>query len=728
MTTREISGGYKTKKIFGTFDQVIDFDYADDGNMIVFSAEKEGKSDLFLFNVKQNTIRQISNDLYDETHPVFLKGSTSFVFSSNRNVDTIYAPSLKLNTLQDNTNLFLYEPNVSTTKFKRLTNTKFHESAPLGFSMNEIAYLQDETGIYNLSILDINTGISKQVTNYQQDIHQFDLSYAKNLSFVMLHKCKELLFVNHAVNLSLEVPKPIKTPRREAFNFIENIFNSSVKPDSTIIVPTTDSLNDVKKIIETIPNQDIVKHNTQIINEEITFESNQEPQFQKTTNTIPSDTTNLNSEEEINVNNYTFESEGHISIGNSDDERNQLASGISSKFRTEESIKVSDFKPMRPMLNVDYTISTILFDPLRGFGLQAKVAVSDMLENHRFTADGLSSINLSMYKLYFEYEYLKRRLDYKFRYEKQIFEKSTEQSYPQKASLNKFELSFTYPFSPFARLSITPFGLSSNLYLLGSPSTEDKYNIFIGGRAEFVFDNSEKKGMNMIVGTRMRFTSDNYLGTKEINNNFARIEADIRNYKKIHREIIFATRLSTGTFFGKNAPNYMIGGIDNWVFSPDPIINSSKSPLYYDEGVDNRKFLFNQFITSLRGFNYSQLYGQSHILFNAELRIPVVKYFYKGLINSEFLRNFQLIGFYDIGSAWTGTNPFSSENSFNTTYIESGSIKAKVINYKNPFLSSFGAGIHTHLLGYYVKIDLAFPIQDYAYKSPRLMLSLGYDF
>lgn len=727
MTTREISGGYKTKKIFGTFDQVIDFDYADDGNTIVFSAEKEGKSDLFLFNVKQNTIRQISNDLYDETHPVFLKGSTAFVFSSNRNVDSIFAPNVKLSSLQDNTNLFLYDASVSTTKFKRLTDTKFHESAPVGYSANEVAYLQDETGIFNLSILDIKTGVTKQLTNYQQDIHQFDVSYNKNLSFVMLHKCREMLFVNHPVNFAQEVAKPAKTPRRETFNFIENIFNAEINLDSATISEPIQIINEKTKEEILAPTES----KTQIGNEEITFDSSQEPETKKQTTTIQSDTVEPKSNDEIDVNNYTFESDNQTpTSNNADDERNQFGNGIKVKSRSEESIKVSDYKPMRPMLNMDNTISTILFDPLRGFGVVAEVGISDMLENHKFNAYIFGKTDIKTSNMWFEYQFLKKRMDFKFKYDKQRIVTNNEVSISQKSGIDRLEVDFSYPLSHFTRISLVPFGLYTSSINLFPATNPDLQNYFVGGRSELVFDNTIKTGINMIEGTRLRLTSDNYWGTKEKNSSFARLEADIRSYKKIHKEIIFATRLSAGTFYGSGAPNYLLGGVDNWVFAPDAVVKDEKSPLYFSQSevTDTRTFLFNKYVTNLRGFDYSQQYGKSHLLFNAELRIPVVKYFYKGLINSEFLRNFQLVGFYDIGSAWSGTNPFSSENSYNTTIIENGSITAKVINYKNPFLSSFGPGIHTHAFGYYVKFDLAFPIQDYVYKSPRFMLSLGYDF
>ena len=37
--------------------------------------------------------------------------------------------------------------------------------------------------------------------------------------------------------------------------------------------------------------------------------------------------------------------------------------------------------------------------------------------------------------------------------------------------------------------------------------------------------------------------------------------------------------------------------------------------------------------------------------------------------SSDFLENFMLIGFSDIGSAWTGRTPYSTENSFNSSVI-----------------------------------------------------------
>jgi outer membrane protein assembly factor BamA len=127
-------------------------------------------------------------------------------------------------------------------------------------------------------------------------------------------------------------------------------------------------------------------------------------------------------------------------------------------------------------------------------------------------------------------------------------------------------------------------------------------------------------------------------------------------------------------------------------------------------------------VTSLRGFDYSTFNGENAMLFNVELRVPLIRYLAQGPITSNFLRNLQFIGFYDIGSAWTGPSPFATENSVNTEILTSGSspFSARIQNYKNPWLSSYGFGARTVLLGFYVKLDVAYPVEDYQVKDPKV--------
>ena len=135
-------------------------------------------------------------------------------------------------------------------------------------------------------------------------------------------------------------------------------------------------------------------------------------------------------------------------------------------------------------------------------------------------------------------------------------------------------------------------------------------------------------------------------------------------------------------------------------------------------------------MTNLRGFDYSARTGPRYVLFNSELRIPIVQYFAHRPIYSGFFRNLQLTGFADAGTAYSGTNPFGTDNSANTkTSSSTGNFSAgTVTNFSNPFLVGYGVGARTTLLGFYGKMDVAWGQEDYVTNGPKFYFTLGYDF
>ncbi|MDR6194178.1 BamA/TamA family outer membrane protein [Siphonobacter sp. SORGH_AS_0500] len=146
--------------------------------------------------------------------------------------------------------------------------------------------------------------------------------------------------------------------------------------------------------------------------------------------------------------------------------------------------------------------------------------------------------------------------------------------------------------------------------------------------------------------------------------------------------------------------------------------------------TDYRNVFFTDFVTPLRGFRMNKLSGESYLLFNAELRWPVFRVLSRGPLTSTFLQNFQLTAFTDVGTAWTGNGPFSRQNSLNTEIVSApGSVwTATVNNFKNPYLIGYGVGVRTLFLGYYVKGDFAWGVEDKTTQTPILHISLGHDF
>ena len=97
-------------------------------------------------------------------------------------------------------------------------------------------------------------------------------------------------------------------------------------------------------------------------------------------------------------------------------------------------------------------------------------------------------------------------------------------------------------------------------------------------------------------------------------------------------------------------------------------------------------------------------------------------------MKSDCLRNFQILDFGDIGTAWTGKTPYSSDNSFNTDIIENGPITIRLTHQREPIVAGYGIGLRTRLWGYFIRLDYARGIQDGMSQKGLFYWSLSLDF
>jgi len=194
---------------------------------------------------------------------------------------------------------------------------------------------------------------------------------------------------------------------------------------------------------------------------------------------------------------------------------------------------------------------------------------------------------------------------------------------------------------------------------------------------------------------------------------------DFRHYTRIHRSFIWANRFAGSTSFGKNKLLYYMGGVDNWL---SPSFN-------YEYQIDyTQNYAFQTLATSMRGFKQNARSGNTFALLSSELRFPVFRYFLNKPLRSEFLNNFQLIGFTDIGSAWQGLNPLTEENTYYTRTISSPPLEITVQVQKDPLIAGYGFGLRSTLFGYFLRADWAWGIEDQEIQPRIFYLSLSLDF
>lgn len=697
------AGRVRVRRELSSFNQINDFDISEDGSTLALSADRKGQNDLFLFNVNRGSAQQLTNDLYDDLTPSFVGRSNSqVVFVSNRLQDTLNRDRGTYKTIRDRFGLFLHEGSPRAQAVSRLIDSTAvaasglpslgRLSQPVASDAGTVYFLSDAQGIRNVYRYDTTSRLVRPVTTFRSDLLAYDLNPANGaLGFVANEGGQQRVGYVGRVDLSRETTGSF-TPRvaqQEGRGFAPKAAASEPTPDAKTTSPT-------------------------------------EPTAAPRTGGI------VLRPGEVNTDDYKFDAEA-FKLTERRPERTNKPTGLATKTLRRDNIRLKGPVPYRDAFVVNSNEGFFLVDPIRNFGYKHVLTMNDLLENNLVKAGIFITPNFRNSDIFAEYHYLPGRLDYSVRFDRRSIFLDRDGFDIQKYRYNQLTATVAYPFNEAMRVSVSPFYAMNRLVQSGLAAVPgDRTSDFAGARAEFVLDNTVSTGMNMLEGTRLKVKFQHFQGLRSAEESFNRLNVDIRNYLKIHRDLILATRLSYGRSGGRSPKFDLLGGMDNWLFNTQEQRSGVEgNPLNTNLIDDNRDLFFTNFVTPMRGFNYNKLAGNSHLLLNAELRLPLVRYLYRGPITSNFLRNFQLVAFTDVGTAWRGDQgPFSRQNSLNTEFVggNGNPFSATVTNFKNPYLIGYGAGVRTLFLGYFTKFDVAWGMEDRTVRPPAFYLTLGADF
>lgn len=721
------------------FSNIRSFNFSGNGRLAVLSADLAGQNDLFLISSLRDRTRRLTNDLYDDLDPSFIPNSNTIVFSSNRTTDSISTKVNVYSKLPPTYNLFLFNLDTTTTEVTRLTNTLSKDLHPKAMDENNFYYLSDQRGIVNLFKFNRPTGIYSQVTNFNSSIKDFDLDfYNRSLALVTTKKLSEDIFIVNKFNFDRQIFTPAsrrkevqqaksvsqKRKQEPVKNMsIKDLINSRLKEKQD----TTTQQKPQSNLVPETKDSTIVK--SDIINTD-------DYQFD-----VPASIDTLKpiapTAKPLNTDDYVFEDEVIKA-------KQPSETFLTRYAKARESSRVTGPFPYEPKFSYENVTTNFVIDPLRGFSMKIETQMNDILENYRILGGLQTAFDFKSGDVYGEMQYLPGRIDYSVRFDRKVIfwetpQESLQDVEEQKYSFQKIEFGASLPLSVRTRISLKPFGGFTQFVDRGKVQPQaggpeflpSKKQIYAGAKAELVYDNSLSTGMNIIEGTRGKLSAIHYEALGNNQKSFSQISLDIRHYQKIYHEIVFAVRGYTGTFLGNSPKKYLLGGMDNWLGNRLNL-EGLQNPLNSKVGTYNENLLFAEFATNLRGFDYATLYGNSVAMANAELRVPLIRALSNGPITSNFFRNLQFTAFYDIGTSWTGAIPFNTQNSVRKRVVPentSGSPFIIEINdYLNPWLFSYGVGLRTMMLGYYMKLDLAWPVENYTVKDPRLSFTLGFDF
>ena len=734
------------------FDKVNSFSFSPDGRQIALGGTVNGYPDIYLYRLGAGTRQRITYDLYDDYDPVFVPGTDLLVFASNRPDDTLRKGE-KFETAPTFTpgrNLYAYDlANPSGVLFKMThedvrTLLKRPQNAAqnvLSFTSNKYGQTNRVLGVLGNTISHIDTAIHYRLVFHYAT--QSDLE--PGLEFMDVQKGRDevaqmgqqfdnkgrySLTVNPLERILPNMDVPLEEVKVTPSRFKQQVWEAE------------------RRVKARKARQDsLARAAMQDTAGKLTREE-AEKGFLSLRNALPSDRVKTTAYDMFMMKRAGLvpAADSSVSGGVSAGEGLFPPNYISMNVETEADSMEKAFPKIPPkqhMYEVQYKVNAstaqLGFDFLSACYQQftnsqnplslnatasgfTQISISDLMENHRLIGGFAFSLDFSSTEYLFSYEYLERRLGHQVILH--MANLKDDSYYPYRQNTYDAYYVMKYPLTPVSSLRGTVFGRYDRSMYRAIDYTslieETKSEMRVGLKGEWVYDHSRFITQNIYFGTRGKVWLEYYQGVINNKQNLFVFGVDFRDYRRLYKNLIWANRIAFSASFGQQKLIYYMGGVDGWVGAK------------FDRDVEvdpKQNYAYQTLATNMRGFHQNIRNGNTFAVINSEIRFPFVQVLSPRPVQSSFLRHLQLVAFGDIGSAWSGWNPWSKDNLFYKKTIEDGKLTVVLDKDANPIVGGFGVGIRMQVLGYFLRGDLAWGVENgILHKKPVFYFSLSTDF
>lgn len=700
--TYDVATKERIKRPITNIDKVTSFAYSNDGRHFAFSGIKNGQSDIYVYFLVSNSYIQITDDLYDDYAPSFYEGNSKIIFSSNRNQDSIQIknyPNRKI--LKSTYDLFVYDfENRNNVLYRVSKNALSNQTHAIETGKNQFVFLSSETGIRNRYLGSFDSTIShidttihyrkfthiSPLTNYRSSILEHIYKPSEKMFFETFNLKETYTISQNPFSLETDFEKLSPTKFRTELGAMQEL--KTQKQDSAVV-----SFQKKRKRLATVLLKDAYKDHPDYI-----AETGSQSFF-----SIGYDTLKGQKEEDASL------------------VPNQVERSYQVQYNISQIVTQLDFS----FLNTQYQQFAGGISPIyqnAGFNALMMVGTNDLFEDYRIIGGMRFSIDFTDTEFLLSYENLKHRLDKQVTFYRQN-SKYYYDYFVTKQTSHTLAYILKWPFSEVSAIRGTVLGRQDRMVILATDMLtlqQPNYYAYWGGlKGEYIFDNTKDLTINIMRGTRSKIFAEYYQSIDSEQKNLFVVGADYRHYTPIYKTFIWANRIAASTSFGKNRLIYYMGGVDNWLF---PKFNQETNI------AEDQNYTYQTLATNMRGFTQNIRNGNSFAVINSELRLPVFQVFRSKPIKSNFLNNFQMIVFGDIGTAWTGSNPYSDDNSLFKQVITSGPITVTLQKQTDPIVGGYGFGMRSKIFGYFVRADWAWGVEDRVIQKGVFYFSLNLDF
>ncbi|HVZ57500.1 MAG TPA: hypothetical protein VG870_12620 [Chitinophagaceae bacterium] len=736
------------------FDQVQDMKYMLDANTLLLSAVKSGQTDIFVYKIDKQNVEQVTNDVYDDLDASFVAfpNKTGIIYASNRPSATAGSSSDSLPArhfnifLVDNWNKSDYKQ-ISQLTHLRYGNARF----PSQYNTTHFTFVSDENGINNRyagffstqragldTLVFIGDEVLRNPSVQEVDslLKDWDKTDVDSVGFVSVTSDSAYVF-------------PLS-------NYQSSLLETRTAGDNSLVSEVLRQ-GDFKFLYRLRVDDNVLRRRnvtakpTEYMKQRIDEDRRQAgraAQYQAP----KADTTSKKQED-------FFQTEFPV------DKKDTAQSQLGKVFNAEpipvrepvlKKAKLYQYRP--PKFFTDYAVTgfnnSVLvnrYQPYQGgngpinlsnndpFNGILRVGISDLMEDWKFAGGFRVSPNLDNNEYVMTTQYLKKRFDYGFTYYRNSIKNpplyADSLNFNVKQLTNLYQFTIAYPFDRIRSLRLNVayrrdrvVVLSNDFYppSLQHPDDKQSYGQF---HLEYVYDNAVNKALNIWNGLRWKVYTDwmtrLYKAGENTHPYTINFGFDARHYLPIYRNIIWAVRGAGDFSWGTQKFIYYLGGVDNWLF---PKFNKAVRP------DPDYEYAYQSLAVNMRGFRQNVANGNNAVVVNSEIRVPVFASLFNKPINNAFVRNFQLVQFFDLGTAWNGAydkieRPGQlytvTDARGNQTVPYSVLVKAGGIG---PFAGGYGFGARSTLLGYFLRLDAAWEMNGLFRGSPIWYFAMGVDF
>ena len=752
------------------FDQVQDIKYMLDSRTLLFSAVKNGHTDIYTMNLENEKIQQITNDVYDNLDAAFVSfpSKTGIIFASNRPSAAAKSGDTVLPS-NNHYNIFLitnFGDKPELNQVTQLTNLKYGDARyPVQYNENHFTFISDENGVGNRYagfFTTKKTGLDTLVLIGDDILRN---PSAKDVdSTLRVYKKTD---VDSIAVVSVSEDSAYSFPLS---NYPSSVAESRIAGDNNQVSEVTRQSDE--KILYKLKIDEVTLKRRNITAPPTAYVKKLMRESRLTKNQPAA----INPVDTMKRQDDFFQNEFKADKPDSSLKNNPAPETKRPEFLQDheavlENAKLFRYKPLK--FSADYgTVAfnnTVLVNRYQPYAYGAgpiklnsstllngliSLGTSDLMEDIKILGAFKISTNLKDNEWYISYQNRKRRLDWGLSYYRNVQRADITlvdtlgrpvAITPGKLLTNLYQVNVAYPFDETKSIRLTigirsdRIVISTNRELPGVITLDDNKRYFSVTHFEYVYDNSLNPTTNIWNGLRYKayFDWNRELDTKNSADgpNTFNFGLDARYYYPIYRNFIWAGRAAADFSWGDQKLIYYLGGVDGWMMFgnnqklddnghvvKERYFNTSNPP------ANDQSYVYESLAVNMRGYIQNVANGNNAIVLNSEFRLPVMSTFFDRTVNNAFLRNFQVTQFFDFGTAWNGSYGKLKRPEVSYTNATGDVTIRKKAGGVGPFAAGYGFGARSMLLGYFIKYDVGWPMSGFFKGKPIMYVSLGLDF